>query len=147
MKKYTFKINENEYNVQLEKLDKESNHARVIVNGVEYDVEVAGNRTAKPVAKPQLAAVKPAPVAEAAPIVNKPRPAVGGGAITSPLPGTVLSVNVAVGDKVSMGQVIMVLEAMKMENNITADREGVVKEIPAQKGAAVMEGDTLIVLG
>ena len=141
MKNYTFKINENEYNVQIEKLDKDSNHARVIVNGVEYDVEVAGNNVKPAVAKPQLGAVKPAPVA------NKPRPAVGGGAITSPLPGTVLSVNVAVGDNVTMGQVIMVLEAMKMENNITADRDGVVKEIPVQKGAAVMEGDTLIVVG
>ena len=147
MKNYTFKINENEYNVQIEKLDKDSNHARVIVNGVEYDVEVAGNNVKPAVAKPQLGAVKAAPVAEAAPVANKPRPAVGGGAITSPLPGTVLSVNVAVGDNVTMGQVIMVLEAMKMENNITADRDGVVKEIPVQKGAAVMEGDTLIVVG
>jgi biotin carboxyl carrier protein len=146
MKNYTFKINENEYNVQIEKLDKDSNHARVIVNGVEYDVEVAG-RTKPVAAKSQLGTVKAAPVAEAAPIVNKPRPAVGGGAITSPLPGTVVSVNVAVGDKVTMGQTIMVLEAMKMENNITADRDGVVKEIAAQKGAAVMEGDTLIVVG
>lgn len=147
MKNYTFKIHENEYNVQIEKLDKDTNHARVIVNGVEYDVEVAGSHVAKPVAKPQLGTVKAAPVAEAAPVVNKPRPAVGSGAITSPLPGTVVSVNVAVGDKVTMGQTIMVLEAMKMENNITADRDGVVKEIAAQKGAAVMEGDTLIVVG
>ena len=73
MKNYTFKINENEYNVQIEKLDKDSNHARVIVNGVEYDVEVAG-RT-KPVAtKPQLGTVKAAPVAEAAAQTNNKDP-------------------------------------------------------------------------
>ena len=63
-----------------------------------------------------------------------------------PLPGTVLSVKVAVGDTVSRGQTLVVLEAMKMENNIDADRAGVVKQVLVQQGATVMEGDNLIVI-
>ena len=61
-------------------------------------------------------------------------------------PGTVLSVKVQVGDKVASGQTLVVLEAMKMENNIDADRAGVVKEVCIQQGATVMEGDNLIVI-
>ncbi len=63
-----------------------------------------------------------------------------------PLPGTVLSVKVQVGDKVASGQTLVVLEAMKMENNIDADRAGVVKEVRIEQGATVMEGDNLIVI-
>lgn len=57
-----------------------------------------------------------------------------------------LAVKVNVGDKVAMGQTLVVLEAMKMENNIDADRAGVVKQISVQQGATVMEGDTLIII-
>ena len=64
----------------------------------------------------------------------------------SPLPGTVLAIKVKVGDRVTTGQTLLVLEAMKMENNIDADRGGVVKEISVQQGATVMEGDNLIVI-
>jgi biotin carboxyl carrier protein len=66
--------------------------------------------------------------------------------VKSPLPGTVLAVKVNVGDRVTTGQTLVVLEAMKMENNIDADRGGVVKEISVQQGATVMEGDNLIVI-
>jgi biotin carboxyl carrier protein len=66
--------------------------------------------------------------------------------VKSPLPGTVLSIKVAVGDKVAAGQTLLILEAMKMENNIDAERGGVVKQILAQPNATVMEGDTLIVI-
>ena len=69
-----------------------------------------------------------------------------GYSVKCPLPGTVLSIDVAVGDTVSAGQTLMVLEAMKMENNIDADRGGVVKQILVQQGATVMEGDNLIVI-
>ena len=64
-----------------------------------------------------------------------------------PLPGTVLSVKVAVGDTIAAGQTLVVLEAMKMENNIDADRAGVVKQVLVQQGATVMEGAVLIVIG
>ena len=64
-----------------------------------------------------------------------------------PLPGTVLSVKVQVGDKVASGQTLVVLEAMKMENNIDSDRAGVVKSIKVNRGDSVLEGDVLITLG
>jgi len=67
--------------------------------------------------------------------------------IKSPLPGTILEIYCKVGDNVAIGQKVLMLEAMKMENNIEADKAGVVKEIKVSKGNAVMEGDVLIVIG
>ena len=150
MKNYNLKINDNEYKVQLDKLDHNSKTARVIVNGTEYIVEVDGVKP-MPTSKPQVSkatynastAAAPAPAAASA-----PKAATAGGAkIVSPLPGTVLSINVAVGDSVAVSQTVAVLEAMKMENNISADKAGVVKEICANKGAIVQEGEPLIILG
>ena len=69
------------------------------------------------------------------------------GTIKSPLPGTILDIFVKQGDKVSIGQRILMLEAMKMENNIESDKAGTVTEIKIAKGDAVMEGDVLIVIG
>ena len=66
--------------------------------------------------------------------------------LVCPLPGTVTSVNVKEGDTVSAGQTLVVLEAMKMENNIDAERGGKVKSVMVQQGATVMEGDVLIVI-
>ena len=151
MKNYNLKINDNEYNVQLDKLDHLSKQARVIVNGTEYIVEVEGIKP-QPTKKPQVAAATysaaPTTAAPAAAAPAAPKAASAAGSkITSPLPGTVLSINVAVGDNVTAGQTVAVLEAMKMENNIAADKAGVVKEICVNKGASVMEGDALIILG
>ena len=73
-------------------------------------------------------------------------PPSSGYSVKCPLPGTVLGVKVAVGDTITQGQTLVVLEAMKMENNIDADRGGVVKQILVQQGATVMEGDTLLVI-
>ena len=150
MKNYNLKINDNEYKVQLDKLDHNSKTARVIVNGTEYIVEVDGVKP-MPTSKPQVSkATYNASVPTAAPAapVAAPKAAAAGGAkIASPLPGTVLSINVAVGDSVAVGQTVAVLEAMKMENNISADRAGVVKEICVNKGATVQEGEPLMILG
>ena len=66
--------------------------------------------------------------------------------VACPLPGTVLSINVKEGDTVAAGQTLVVLEAMKMENNIDAERGGVVKQVLVQAGATVMEGDVLLVI-
>ncbi|MBP3440164.1 MAG: acetyl-CoA carboxylase biotin carboxyl carrier protein subunit [Tidjanibacter sp.] len=150
MKNYNLKINDNEYKVQLDKLDHNSKTARVIVNGTEYIVEVDGVKP-MPTSKPQVSKATysaTAPTAAPAPAAAAPKAASAGGAkITSPLPGTVLAINVAVGDSVAVGQTVAVLEAMKMENNISADRAGVVKEVCVAKGANVQEGDALIILG
>jgi biotin carboxyl carrier protein len=70
----------------------------------------------------------------------------GGSVIKSPLPGAILDIYVKIGDKVKPGQHVLLLEAMKMENNIDADKEGVIKEIRVQRGDSVMEGDILVVI-
>ena len=83
------------------------------------------------------------------PIASKPATApasTAGTKVTCPLPGTVISINVKEGESVSAGQTLVVLEAMKMENNIDAEKAGVVKSINVQAGATVMEGEVLLVI-
>ena len=106
---------------------------KVNVNGTAYEVEIeemTGAPAAAPVAAPAAAA--PAPVAAGA-----------GESITSPMPGNILAVNVAAGDMVKKGQVLMILEAMKMENEIMAPRDGKVTAVAVTKGAAVESGALL----
>ena len=151
MKKYSLKINGNLYEVKIEDINESSTMARVTVNGTKYDVEIEGGKAAA-VKKPQVVAVPEATglsVTPKTPIATKPAaaaPAAGGAKVTCPLPGTVLSLNVKEGDTVSAGQTLLVLEAMKMENNIDAERGGVVKQVLVQAGATVMEGDVLLVI-
>ena len=105
---------------------------RVNVNGTAYEVEIeemAGAPVAAPVAAPAAA---PAPAASGA-----------GESINAPMPGNILSFNVAAGDTVKKGQVLMVLEAMKMENEIMAPRDGKVTAVAVAKGAAVESGALL----
>ena len=150
MKKYSLKINGNQYAVKIDDINEASTLAHVTVNGTKYDVEIEGGKatgTKKP-------AVAPAPqatglsVTPKTPIASKPAaaPAATGAKVTCPLPGTVISINVKEGDTVAAGQTLLVLEAMKMENNIDAERGGVVKQILVAAGATVMEGDVLIVI-
>ena len=152
MKDYSLKINGHNYNVQIDDVNEASTLAHVVVNGVEYEVEIEGAKASK-VSKPQVApAPKSANSAMITPATATPSPRIAAAAPSSgysvkcPLPGTVLGVKVAVGDKIAAGQTLVVLEAMKMENNIDADRGGVVKQILVQQGATVMEGDVLIVI-
>ncbi|WP_290541222.1 biotin/lipoyl-containing protein [Alistipes sp.] len=153
MKDYSLKINGHNYNVQIDDVNEASTVAHVVVNGVDYEVEIEGSKTST-ISKPQVApAPKSANSAMITPATAAPSPriapaaAAAGCSVKCPLPGTVLSVKVAVGDSVTVGQTLVVLEAMKMENNIDADRAGVVKQILVQQGATVMEGDVLIVIG
>lgn len=152
MKDYSLKINGHNYDVQIDDVNETSALAHVVVNGVAYEVEIEGAKTL-PASKPQVApAPKSANSAMITPSGAAPSPRIAAAAPTSgyavkcPLPGPVLGVKVAVGDTVTAGQTLLVLEAMKMENNIDADRGGVVKEILVQQGATVMEGDNLIVI-
>ncbi len=112
---------------------------RVTVNGTVYEVELEEITGAVPAAP---AAEKPAAPAPAAPAA----PAGEGERITSPMPGTILAVNVAAGQSVKKGDVLMVLEAMKMENEIMCPRDGVVSSVQAAKGAVVESGTLLCVL-
>lgn len=155
MKDYSLKINGQNYNVQIDEVNEASTVAHVTVNGTPYEVEIAGASTAA-ASKPQVAPapreansgmITPSTAAPVAKPAAAPAPAVAGGTVVKcPLPGTVLSLKVAVGDKVAVGQTLVVLEAMKMENNIDAAAAGVVKQILVQQGATVMEGDSLIVI-
>ena len=144
MKEYKYTINGNKYNVTIG--DIEENIAHVEVNGTHYTVEMEKAPAApKKVVRPVVAA---APAAAAAPEPAKvSRPAAGGkSGIKSPLPGVILQVKVNVGDQVTKGQVLMVLEAMKMENNILSDKDGKVAAINVSKGDSILEGTDLIVI-
>lgn len=120
---------------------------RVSVNGQTYDVaveEVGG--AAAPVAAPRAAA--PAATAAAAPAAPAPAAAASGptgaGTIKAPMPGTILSLKVANGQAVRRGDVLLVLEAMKMENEICAPADGTVAQIRVQAGTTVNTGDPMI---
>ena len=152
MKDYSLKINGHNYSVQIDDVNEASTVAHVVVNGVDYEVEIEGAK-ASTFSKPQVApAPKSANSAMITPSSATPSPRIAAAAPSSgysvkcPLPGTVLSVKVAAGDTIAAGQTLVVLEAMKMENNIDADRGGVVKQVLVQQGATVMEGDVLIVI-
>ena len=110
---------------------------RVTVNGTAYEIELEELTGAAPAAAP-AAATAPAPAAAAAPA--------GGEQVTSPMPGTILSVNVAAGDAVKRGQVLMILEAMKMENEIMCPCDGKVASVNTSKGASVESGTLLCVI-
>ncbi len=109
---------------------------RVTVNGTAYEIELEELTGAAPA--PAAAAPAPAPAAAA--------PA-GGEQVTSPMPGTILDVKVSQGASVKKGDVLMILEAMKMENEIMSPKDGTVAQIVAAKGATVNTGDPLVVIG
>lgn len=145
MKTYKIKVNGNDYEVAVKKTI--DNQATVKVNGVEYEVEVDTNF--KKVNKPLLSPT-PTPTSQAAAPVASVRPAAApsaGSVIKSPLPGVILEIFVKEGDTVKEGQKLMMLEAMKMENNIEAESNGVVTKINVSKGGSVLEGDVLISIG
>lgn len=103
----------------------------------EYDA-IAPAPAAAPVAAPVATAAAPAPAAAPAAVAGTP--------VTAPLPGNVLEIKVKPGENVKAGQLLVLIEAMKMENEVFAPADGVVKQILAQKGAMVATGDTLLVI-
>ncbi|NPV53609.1 MAG: biotin/lipoyl-binding protein [Firmicutes bacterium] len=126
---------------------------KVVVGGNEYDVEVEEYReeeaAAEPVAKKPVAVATPAPAPK--PKAVQPKPTREGHApnsktITAPLGGTILKVNVKEGDRVKAGQIVLTLEALKLENEIAAPADGVVREIVVSSGNTVEIGQTLMVI-
>ena len=148
MNDFKFKIDGAEYTANVE--EKEDGKLSVTVNGKAYEVEVPGHVAAAPKVKPikPAAAAAPAAAPAGSPAPAAPKKASGtGAAITAPLPGTITSIEVKEGDAVKAGQTIIVMEAMKMANNITAECDGTVKAILVQQGAQVQSGDALIEIG
>ncbi|MBQ5656145.1 MAG: biotin/lipoyl-binding protein [Bacteroidaceae bacterium] len=145
MKEYKYKINGNLYNVVIG--DIEENIAHVEVNGTHYTVEMEKKPKAAPAPKP---VVRPAAKPAAAPAAAAPvaKPAAGGAksGVKSPLPGVILDIKVNVGDEVKKGQTLIILEAMKMENSINADKDGKVAAINVSKGESVLEGTDLVII-
>lgn len=145
MKDFKFKISGNEYLVHIANVD--GNIAEVEVNGTPYRVEL--EKELKQTKTPKLVRKEFVPTTDSHPSVVK-TVSTGSpvsGAVKSPLPGVILEVHVKPGDMVKSGQRILVLEAMKMENNIESDKEGKVLEVKVSKGDSVLEGDVLITIG
>ncbi len=143
MKEYKLTINSNSYTVVIN--DVTDDAVLADVNGKQYVVEI--DNTANLPQPSSFQDTAPA-IAAAAPQVPKPSaPAgAGAGAILSPIPGQIISINVTVGEKVRSGQKLLVLEAMKLENSITASTDGTVKEILVAGGDVVTQGQSLVVI-
>ena len=146
MKKFKFSINGNQYESAV--ISVEDNIAEIEINGTIYKVEV--DKELKTTKTPKLVRPVAVPSTDFQPSVAKtssPESPKGTGTIKSPLPGVILDVFVKEGDSVKIGQKLIVLEAMKMENNIESDKAGKIVSISKGKGDSVMEGDVLIVIG
>ncbi len=151
MNKYQYKVQGVDYEVEIEEV--EGNIAKVNVNGIPFEVELQQpiNAAKHPnIAKVKVEAPKPvaaAPVAAAA-APAQPAAAVGSGnPVKAPLPGTINKVNVKVGDTVAVGDIVVVLEAMKMQNNIEAEYAGTVTSVVVSQGESVMEGAVMLTIG
>ncbi|WP_157207629.1 biotin/lipoyl-containing protein [Mariniflexile maritimum] len=138
MKNFTFRINENNYGVKI--VSHENNIIDLEVNGTTYSVkmkeEVKSLKTPTLVRKPSSTAIEPLKV----------NPNAGKSKIVAPIPGVVLSINVNLGDVIKVGDPLLVLEAMKMENSITSEKSGKVTAINVKVGQQVLQSEVMIEL-
>ena len=152
MKQYKYKINGAQYDVTIDSIS--GNLAKVEVNGIPFEVEMQGSTlvednlpTPSAVAEVATSAPTVAPAVEAAPAPAAKGAAGAGTPVKAPLPGVVTKVLVSAGQTVKKGDNVLVLEAMKMENNITAECDGSVTGICVAAGDSVMEGTVLLTIG
>lgn len=153
MNKYQYKVQGVDYDVEI--IDVEGNIAKVNVNGIPFEVEMKQpinpgiNMHGKPkIVAPVAPVSSNAAPAESKPAASKASAQAGSGTkITAPLPGTITDIKVNVGDTIKNGDTVIVLEAMKMQNNIEAECSGTVTSVMVNKGDTVMEGDVLITIG
>lgn len=138
MKKYKFTIKGNDYDVHIKNI--EDQVATIEVNGTEYSVglhtEVKQSKTPRLVRKP--VAKKPGEGT-----ISK-KPSGGANTVKAPLPGNIFKILVSEGDEVKKGDNLLIMEAMKMENNVLAEKDGVVKSIKVKEGDTVLQSDVLI---
>lgn len=152
MKQYKYTINGAQFDVTIDSIV--GSKAKVEVNGIPFEVEMQGSslvEEALPTVSTEAAAAPAAPAAApaaepAAPAAAKSGPGAGA-PVKAPLPGVVTKILVKEGQGVKKGETVLVLEAMKMENNITAEADGTVTGICVNAGDSVMEGTTLITIG
>jgi len=142
MKQFKYTINDIDYQVKVHKV--EDTFAEVEVNGTSYKVimDKPAKKQATTMKRPvqqQMSASGVIPIAH-------PVKSVSRGVIQSPLPGIILSIDCKIGDTVKKGQKLLVLEAMKMENTIPSDRDGIVSEIKVNEGDSVPEGAELVII-
>jgi biotin carboxyl carrier protein len=143
MKDFKFKLDGKAYEVSVE--EKENNIAEVTLNGEKFTVEVEGRHAAeKPVCRRAAAKVSAPRAEEPAAAAASSKPTGGKSTIKSPLPGNIFKVVATQGQAVKKGALLFVIESMKMENNILASRDGVVKAIHVAVGQNVLQGDALI---
>ena len=149
-----------DYEVEIAEV--EGRIAKVNVNGIPFEIEMqkpinAAKHPALAAAKPKVepvAEVSQQPAANPQPVAAAPQPAAasaqpvaGGNAVKAPLPGTITDIKVSVGQQVNAGDIVIVLEAMKMQNNIEAESAGTIKAINVNRGDSVMEGAVLLTIG
>ena len=167
MAKYQYTVKGIDYEVEIQ--DIEGNIANVTVNGIPFEAEMkqpvklgkqkiklgglevpAGSTSASATASPnstaKASADSPSSASGEQAGNTTPISATGGKPVVAPLPGTINDIKVKVGDKVNAGDTVVILEAMKMQNNIEAESSGVIASINVNKGDAVMEGDTLVII-
>ena len=155
MNKYQYKVKGVDYEVEIAEV--EGNIAKVNVNGIPFEVELqkpinaAKHPTmgAPKVQAPQPAApvAKPAAAPAAQPALSPAAAPAAGTSVKAPLPGTITDIRVQIGQQVNAGDIVLVLEAMKMQNNIEAETTGKVTSILVKQGDAVMEGSVLLTIG
>lgn len=166
MAKYEYKVKGVDYVVEIQ--DIEGNIANVTVNGIPFEVEMKQpvksskqkvklseerrvkseefNSSSSATNASSATSESSATNASSAPTTKPAAAAASGKPVVAPLPGTINEIKVKVGDKVNTGDTVVVLEAMKMQNNIDAETSGTITSINVNKGDAVMEGDTLVTI-
>ncbi len=142
LRKYVLSINDKEYCAEVKDISTES--ATIIVNDKEYNIDLKDiGRQSVPVINtaPQTPASKPAVRSETKKSVQIPGT---GNGVTAPLPGLIIDILVSENASVKSGQTIAIMEAMKMENQIKAPHDGIVKKIYFSKGESISEGDVIL---
>lgn len=152
MNKYQYKVQGIDYDVEI--INVEGNIAKVNVNGINFEVEMkqpinpVTTMPHKPKVTTPVTHNEQSTTVVQTPNISKKEVSAGTGRkVTAPLPGTITEIKVKVRDTIKAGDTVIVLEAMKMQNNIEAETNGIVTSILVNKGDTVMEGDTLMTIG